>query len=502
LWYNRANEHGKKNLFDPQRWGVPVEKIKELGPELREHWERFRRRFTSKTRDTSEHALAYLQGQMTMESSRNFAGIAYTVEDNDGQALQHFMSNSPWSGQGVYEQIREEIKEKGELHPGSVLVLDEYADEKAGGESAGAYRQYNGRMGKVDLCQVAVALGYANWKLEPWPMWALVDAEIFLPEAWFGGEYAELRKKVGVPAPRTRFETKPELGLKMIRRAKKAGLPFEAVLSDALYGRSSQFRHELRQEQVLYMVDIPHNLRVYLEQPVVGVPEPRPGRKGRKAEQLQGLNGVRSYSAKQVGQLADTDWQRLRIRTNERGVLEDRFAARLVWIWDEKQPELAIHQEWLTIRIESNGDHAYALSNAPQEAALQFLAELMCGRYFVERIIQDGKDEVGADEFQAQKYLAWEHHTALTACALWFIATTKLGWAKDCQRDPDLAQQLELEALPALSTANVREMLRAVMPLPQLSPEEAQAQVIKHLVNRSRSTASRLRKRHKAEVQT
>jgi hypothetical protein len=90
----------------------------------------------------------------------------------------------------------------------------------------------------------------------------------------------------------------------------------------------------------------------------------------------------------------------------------------------------------------------------------------------------------------------------LTACALWFITTVKLKWAKDCQRDPELAQQLELEALPALSTANVREMLRAVMPLPQLSPQEARIQVVKHLVNRSRSTASRLRKRRKAEVQT
>ncbi len=90
----------------------------------------------------------------------------------------------------------------------------------------------------------------------------------------------------------------------------------------------------------------------------------------------------------------------------------------------------------------------------------------------------------------------------MTACALWFIATTKLDWAKDCQRDPTLAQQLEIEALPALSTANVREMMRAVMPLHQLSLEEAQAQVVKHLVNRSRSTASRLRKRAKAEVLT
>ena len=437
-----------------------------------------------------------------MESDRNFAGIANSMENADGQALQHFMSNSPWSGQGVFEQIRDEIIEKPEVHSGSVLILDEYADEKAGGKSAGALRQYNGRMGKVDLCQVAVALGYINWKLDPWPLWVMVDAEIFLPEAWFGAEYAPLRQQVGVPAERTIFETKPELGLKMIRRAKAVELPFEAVLCDSLYGRSSQFRHELREEHLLYMADIPNNLRVYLQQPVVGVPEPRPGKKGPKPEKPQALNGVRSYSVKQIGLAEDTHWQCLRIRTNERGVLEDRFAARRVWVWDDKQPDIAPHQEWLAMRIESNGDRTYAFSNAPEDASLQFLAELLCGRYFVERVIQDSKDEVGADEFQAQKYLAWEHHTALTACALWFIATTKLDWAKDCQRDPDLAQQLEIEALPALSTANVREMLRAVMPLPQLSPEEAQAQVVKHLVNRSRSTASRLPKRHKAQAPT
>ena len=154
------------------------------------------------------------------------------------------------------------------------------------------------------------------------------------------------------------------------------------------------------------------------------------------------------------------------------------------------------------MRIESNGDHSYAFSNAPENATLLFLAELLCGRYFIERTIQDGKDETGTDEFQAQKYRAWEHHTALTACALWFIATTKLDWAKDCQRDPELLQQLELEALPALSTANIREMLRAVFPLPQLSAKQAQTQVINHLVNRSRSTASRLRHRRIAIPKT
>ena len=45
-----------------------------------------------------------------MESDWNFAGIANSIENADGQAMQHFMSNSPWCGQGVYEQIQAEIK--------------------------------------------------------------------------------------------------------------------------------------------------------------------------------------------------------------------------------------------------------------------------------------------------------------------------------------------------------------------------------------------------------
>lgn len=345
-----------------------------------------------------------------MESNRNFAGIASSMEQADGQALQHFMSNSPWSGQGVFEQIREELSEKAELQQNGLLIVDEYADEKAGGQSAGTSRQYNGRMGKVDECQVAVTLGYANWKLEPWPVWAMVDAEVFLPEEWFSEAYAQLRQKVGVPAERRAFESKPELGLKMIRRAKAQKLPFEAVLCDSLYGRSRQFRRELDQEHLLYMADIPANLRVYLDQPVVGIPSPKPNKKGPKPQKPQVLNAILTYRVKQVGRVEDTDWQRLRIRTNERGVLEDQFAARRVWLWGDQQPETEPQQEWLVMRIERNGDRTYALSNAPEEATLQFLAELLCGRYFVERIIQDSKDEVGGDEFQAQKYLAWESY--------------------------------------------------------------------------------------------
>ena len=82
---------------------------------------------------------------------------------------------------------------------------------------------------------------------------------------------------------------------------------------------------------------------------------------------------------------------------------------------------------------------------------------------------------------------------ALTAAATWFIAETKLKWHTEYERDPELARQLEVDVLPALSTANVRELMQAVLPVPQLSPQQARDVVATHLVNRARSTASRLR---------
>ena len=122
-----------------------------------------------------------------------------------------------------------------------------------------------------------------------------------------------------------------------------------------------------------------------------------------------------------------------------------------------------------------------------------------CQRSFTERTCEDAKTEIGWDEFQAQKYRAWEHHVALTGLAVWFVAQTKLAWAQAYARDPALARQLEVEVLPALSTANVRELLKAVLPLRQLTPAEAMDLVITHLIHRARSTSSRLKSQAKPQ---
>src|SRR5262245_41408542 len=133
-----ASERCEPALYAPGRWGLSAEAVAHLGDRLSQFWLRFRGCFTTRTRDTSAHAYDYLRAQLTMDTERNFANMDRTLHGGDGQALQHFMSNSPWSGPAVFDQIQAEIKATPALAHGSTLILDESADEKAGTHNVGA----------------------------------------------------------------------------------------------------------------------------------------------------------------------------------------------------------------------------------------------------------------------------------------------------------------------------------------------------------------------------
>lgn len=477
-----------ETIFAAARWGVSSEMSQVLPERLYAFWQRYAVCFKTKTRDTSGYAYRYLSGLLRLETNRHYTNIGRAT-GVAGENVQHFMSNSPWSAQAPVNQVRQEIKATPGVEQGSILLLDESPDE-AGEKMAGAGRQYNGRLGKVELSVTGVFLGYVNLSDATRPLWAWVDGELYLQEHWFTPEMAKVRKQVGLP-PERRFETKIELGWKMIQHAQAQGLPFEGVAFDDVYGRSPWLRDKVAETKLIYMADVPGTTQVYLEKPVLGIPERRPGQRGPQPTRLRVLNGVGVFKAHQVAQRADTHWQRVPVRTIERGVLNDLFAARPVWTLREDDPEPV--QEWLVMRREGKRT-TYSLSNAPADASLAYLAWFKCQRYFVERANQDAKSEVGWDELRARKYRAWEHHLALVILAVWFLAQTRWEWAEQYARDPALAQQFELDVLPALSLANIRVLLRAAMPLPQPTPDEAVALVVEHLVNRSRSRKSRLKR--------
>ncbi len=461
-----------------EQWGISLEEVDHLGERLTQFYDRFRSYTQTKTRDTSEYGLGYLGGLLRMETKRNLANVGRKTA-MPGQNLQHFISNSPWSGPALIEAIQKEIK----IHPAfqeAVLVLDESAEEKAGEQSAGSGRQHNGRLGKIEMSQVGVFLSLVTPQINTW-----IDGELFIPARWFEEQSTEKRKEVGIPQQRS-FQTKPELGWQMIQRVRKREIPFQAVLMDSLYGRNEALRQQLDQAKLEYYGDIPANTQVYLEQPSIvypltqkrGVPSKNPVIAGNPLE------------VQAIEQQATLSWETIRLRPNERGFLEAQFARCRVWV---AYPGPALRQEWLLIRKDP-AQITYVLSNAPETLSLEQMAWRKSQRYLIERSHQDAKDELGWDEFQARKYRAWEHHLALTILASWFITETRLDWQQRLKQDPTLLQKYEVEVLPQLSVGNVRELLRAALPLPQLSSEEAAQLVVTHLVNRTRSRKSRLRK--------
>jgi SRSO17 transposase len=393
--------------------------------------------------------------------------------------MQHFMSNSPWSGRALIEHVQQAIVERPELQ-GGMLILDESADEKSGESSAGTGRQHNGRMGKVDECQVGVYLAYT--KNQHWTLW---DGCLFIPEKWFSASAVQRREKAEIPSERS-FQTKVELGWQMIAQATATGLTFEAVAFDSLYGRSYWLREQCERAALEYYADIPNNYPLYKQAPVL---EFEQGKRGQPTQKFT-VVGQMALKAADFARLPQTVWEKITLRPTERGQMQVEFARYPVWTVSStgtvRQDTLLLKREGQTIR--------YSLTNASPSTGLATLAYRKCQRYFVERSLQDAKSELGMADFQALKYRAWKHHLALTILASWFIAETRLDWAEDFPTDDQLLRDYQTDSLPHLSMSNVCELLRAALPLRQLSSQEAAALVIQHLDNRTRSRRSRLRK--------
>ncbi len=224
---------------DPTNWGLPPAALDTLEDSLRAFHERDAAFYRTKTRTSSHCGLRSLAALLRLTQERNFTAIDRLVE-KDGQQMQHFMSNSPWSARAVLSQVRREVAQRPEFQEGGWLLLDESCEEKASDHSIGAGRQHNGRLGKVEMSQTGVFLAFSTGR-----EWLWVAGELFLPEAWFAASRQALRERLGLPKERA-FATKIELGAQMVERVVGEGeLKIKGVACDTLYGRSVWLRRKL-----------------------------------------------------------------------------------------------------------------------------------------------------------------------------------------------------------------------------------------------------------------
>jgi SRSO17 transposase len=380
---------------------------------------RFADVFRTRGDSGERHARTYLQGLLSKEPAKNMERMAEVMEGTSWQNLQQFISDTRWDERVLWDRTAQGANARLGGHRDSMLVIDESAAAKQGRASVGVARQYNGRLGKTDNCQVGV-FSVLTRGTEA----AMVGARLYLPGEWV--EDKERCLKAGVPEEEIMERTKIDLARELIDQAMEQKLDIKGVCFDSFYGRDQTLLAEVRALGLRVVADIPADTLVWRQKPGGGV-RPR---------------NLSASGAKRADRLRMPPAKKVTLRHGENGPVEAEISALRVWIWPRGSDEPL--QWWLVFMVQSDGTHKHTLINAADDTRLEVLARWQGQRFFVEQTFKTAKSHLGAADYQVRKWRAWHHHMALVGLALLFLLEEK---------------QDHHGTLPLLSAADVTEML-------------------------------------------
>lgn len=323
------------------------------------------------------------------------------------RALQRFVGAGPWDDEAVLTELRGQVgAELGD--PNGVLVIDPSSFPKKGTESCGVQRQWCGRLGKTDNCQVGVFLAYAAAKGH-----ALLDHRLYLPKSW--AEDRKRRTKCHVPR-RLKYQTKWQIALDLLQRNRE--VPHAWVAADDEFGRAAEFRQALREGGEAYVLDVPCNTLVRdLKEPVR-----RRGRKGRRKPPFRRADG---WAKRQP----DNRWQEFEIRAGTKGPL--RAKALRTQVQARAGRRVGAEEVLLVIQtLEATPRTYYVLAWKPAPLATAEGVRAHAERHRVEETLQEGKGEVGLAHYEVRSWTGWHHHMTLCFVALLFLVLERLRLGK------------------------------------------------------------------------
>jgi SRSO17 transposase len=362
-------------------------------------------------------ATQYVSGLISDLDSKDVESIAY-LHDRDRQGPQKFIGQSEWDQRPLLtELVRQVASALGEAD--GVLAFDPSAFPKQGTESVGVQRQWCGRLGKIENCQVGIYMAYVSRQEH-----ALVDARLYLPKEWANRK--RRRKKAGVPAE-IQFRTRHELILEMLDEH-GASLPHAWISGDDELGRSSWFREQLRSRNECYVLAVPSNTLVR----DLAAPDPPYGGRGPRPQVP--FTRVDRWCAG----VPESAWQTIEVRDGEKGPLVTQAVRRLVQARTEGKPsEVA---ELLVVFRERQEDgtwkHDYLLSCAALATPLSEFARVFKAQHRIEETLKRAKGEAGLADYQVRTWEGWHHHQALSLIATWFLTQeTRRGKNPDPRAD-------------------------------------------------------------------
>jgi SRSO17 transposase len=310
--------------------------------------------FRTRTRDNAAVAERYLQGLAQAEEA-TFAAMATVVEQGCEQQFQHFISNSPWRHEPVVEQIGRDADRLLGGKPTSALIIDESSFAKQGEHSVGVARQWCGRLGKVDNCQVAVFAVLTDGQRH-----APVDMRLYLPQRWI--EDPKRCDRAGIPVSARQLRSKAELALEIVRAARARGMRFAWVGVDGGYGKEPAFLRALDDAGEVFVADVHSSQMIWTEPPGLHVPA-RKSARGRHPTRQRATAEPLSVE-KLVSRFRAEDWTRCLLRDSTRGPLQVDIAHRRVWLWDGAEAKARCWHLIVRREVGSPKTVKYSLSNA------------------------------------------------------------------------------------------------------------------------------------------
>ena len=371
-------------------------------------------------------SLTYLKGLASDLEAKSAEPIALRYLDQKAvRTTQHFLTTGIWDTQGLKEKHQAELAKKISDNSG-MFTIDSSENPKKGNESAGVARQYCGNLGKIANCQSGVFLGYASDK-----GYGLLDSQLYVPEKWFGTDYEIRRKNCHFPSELS-FKTKPELALKLLKKAKEAG-----VFSGQWVGVDSFFASHEFLDQVgkdyCYFADIHSNTRVWLKRPEVGTP-PYQGQ-GPYLKHKKPLKDPLAVS--EIVKDPSLSWETVSIGEGAKGPILAQVATLRVI---ERRNNLPGKECWLFIRKKADGEIRYALSNGPRDMPVQEMINISGRRWTIEQLFKEGKSCLGMDSYEIRSYTGWHRHMALVFLIMHFLLSVRIEFGKKKHPNPSPGQ--------------------------------------------------------------
>jgi SRSO17 transposase len=253
---------------------------------------------------------------------------------------------------------------------------------KKGVKSAGVQRQYCGRVGKIENCQMGVFLGCISPSGH-----AFLDRELYLPETWCADGVR--REAAQIPAEIV-FQTKPQLVARMLERAWAEGFALAWVVGDSTYGNSPELRRRIDQAARHYVLEVAQTLGV------ITPTQPR-----------QSVAELTQNTPAQA-------WQTFILNCGEKGLISADWLHIPIQL-----PNDATGVTGLLVRRASDSptELTYFVTNAPPLLPMAELVHVAASRYHIEQLFAEAKGSAGLADYEGRTWHSWYRHITLSLIA-------------------------------------------------------------------------------------